>query len=146
MRTPLIRITTRTMMLVVVFAAAIVMHLQYVYFENRWADFRQEAENRATREQSSRQSAQYCESMASRLQRPFASLGDYLLAFPASNCGMPDEELAWLRAEGDVFQAPPPAREFLKFEEMRFRDYAQWWLQEAEAAADQRRAWLRRWW
>lgn len=140
------RITTRTMMLAVLFAAAVVMHLQYVHFEDRWAELRERAERAAREEQYARGQAVYYAERARRIARGFASLGEYLEEFPGSNAWLPEIELAWLWMEGDVDAAPPPDPAFLQYEREPAEGTAEGSLREAEDFAVKKRTLLRRWW
>src|SRR5262245_5540492 len=96
------RITTRTLMLAVLFAAAVTMHLQYVHFEGRREDYRQRAERAAKIERMNRQGAQFWAEQARLCAREYSNMGEYLDACPGGRA------LAPLPTNGDRYKAPPP--------------------------------------
>lgn len=146
MPVPRIRLSVRTLLLVVVFAAAIVMHLQYVHFEGRWTENRQRAEARASMARANREMAKYWDNLSEKHNREFHSLKDYLDAFPYSTGGLAEEEIERIRAEGRPERYPPPRPEFIHFEARRLHQLAETCQYEAGRLENERIRYLSRWW
>jgi hypothetical protein len=140
------RFTTRTLMLAVLFAAAVTMHLQYVHFEDRWEDYRQRAERAANIERMNRQGAQFWAAQARLCTRDYSSMGEYLDALQHGLEEIDQGDIAPPLTKGDRYKAPPPSARLLQLQARRFSARAQASLDAAQAYAREARSYRQRWW